>query len=235
MGYHSSPKFSMASMHRSVQVKNPNKPFSSPHKVQVTHSMPPHKIEIFKSMENWAEENVLIYLKPVEKCWQPQDFLPDPASDGFMRASPSSWQLGQGHGPLKRTGTVTFLVSLSVWKSRHETHREDDPVFDWGWNGWADGKQSVPFIHLYFISRKGNFISHGNTARLTKQHGDKTWLKQHEEENHHAGLLMMANSLCERWSVEKLTGLSSEGKNARDYVWVSLKIEKAGGESSRKG
>ena len=45
--------------------------------------MPPHKIEIFKSMENWVEENVLIHLKPVEKCWQPQDFLPDPASDGF--------------------------------------------------------------------------------------------------------------------------------------------------------
>ena len=49
--------------------------------------------------------------------------------------APAHGQLGQGHGPLKRTGTVTFLVSLSVWKSRHETHREDDPVFDWGWNG----------------------------------------------------------------------------------------------------
>ena len=45
--------------------------------------MPPQKIEIFKSMENWAEQNILIHLKPVEKCWQPQDFLPDPASDGF--------------------------------------------------------------------------------------------------------------------------------------------------------
>ncbi|WJZ88277.1 hypothetical protein VitviT2T_007594 [Vitis vinifera] len=85
MGYHSSPKFSMASMHRSVsrEIKNTKKTSSSPLKVQVTHSMPPHKIEIFKSMENWVEENVLIHLKPVEKCWQPQDFLPDPASDGF--------------------------------------------------------------------------------------------------------------------------------------------------------
>jgi|UniRef100_A0A2N9I5K7 acyl-[acyl-carrier-protein] desaturase len=51
--------------------------------VQVTHSMPPQKIEIFKSMENWADQNILVHLKPVEKCWQPQDFLPDPASDGF--------------------------------------------------------------------------------------------------------------------------------------------------------
>ncbi|KAL3825023.1 hypothetical protein ACJIZ3_021052 [Penstemon smallii] len=61
------------------------KPFSPPREVhvQVTHSMPPQKIEIFKSMEDWAENNLLTHLKPVEKSWQPQDFLPDPASDGF--------------------------------------------------------------------------------------------------------------------------------------------------------
>ncbi|XP_047955361.1 stearoyl-[acyl-carrier-protein] 9-desaturase, chloroplastic-like [Salvia hispanica] len=52
-------------------------------RVQVTHSMPPHKIEILKSIEGWAHDNILVHLKPVEKCWQPQDFLPDPASDGF--------------------------------------------------------------------------------------------------------------------------------------------------------
>jgi acyl-[acyl-carrier-protein] desaturase len=45
--------------------------------------MPPQKLEIFKSMENWAEENLLVLLKPVESCWQPQDFLPEPESDGF--------------------------------------------------------------------------------------------------------------------------------------------------------
>ncbi|GLT34950.1 hypothetical protein SLA2020_094380 [Shorea laevis] len=45
----------------------------------------PEKIEIFKSLDDyWSEKNLLIHLKPVEKCWQPQDFLPDPASDGFI-------------------------------------------------------------------------------------------------------------------------------------------------------
>ena len=40
----------------------------------------------------------------------------------------------------------------------------------------------------------------------------------------------------ERWSVEKLTGLSSEGEKCSGLcLRVSLKIEKAGGESSRKG
>ena len=45
--------------------------------------MPPQKIEIFKSLDDWAEKNILVHLKPVEKCWQPSDFLPDPASEGF--------------------------------------------------------------------------------------------------------------------------------------------------------
>lgn len=69
----------------SREVENLKKPFSPPREVhvQVTHSMPPQKIEIFKSLEGWAEQNLLTLLKPVEKSWQPQDFLPDPASDGF--------------------------------------------------------------------------------------------------------------------------------------------------------
>lgn len=70
------------------EVDNIKKPFSPPREVhvQVTHSMPPQKIEIFKSLEDWAEENILVHLKPVEKCWQPQDFLPEPESEGFLES-----------------------------------------------------------------------------------------------------------------------------------------------------
>lgn len=50
---------------------------------QISHSLPPEKIEIFKSLESWAEDNILPILKPVEDSWQPQDFLPDSSSDGF--------------------------------------------------------------------------------------------------------------------------------------------------------
>ncbi|KAL6988676.1 Stearoyl-[acyl-carrier-protein] 9-desaturase 7, chloroplastic [Sarracenia purpurea var. burkii] len=77
----------MASTLNSVPsvVENEKKPFSPPREVhvQVTHSMPPQKIEIFQSLDDWAEKNILVHLKPVEKCWQPADFLPDPASEGF--------------------------------------------------------------------------------------------------------------------------------------------------------
>ncbi|KAE8665114.1 desaturase [Hibiscus syriacus] len=60
------------------------RPFMAPKLVhQASHTMPPHKIEIFKSLDYWARDNILIHLKQVDKCWQPKDFLPDPSSDGF--------------------------------------------------------------------------------------------------------------------------------------------------------
>lgn len=50
---------------------------ASPARHQTTHSMPPEKLEIFKSIESWVSESVLPLLKPVEKCWQPSEFLPN--------------------------------------------------------------------------------------------------------------------------------------------------------------
>ncbi|KAL6992296.1 Stearoyl-[acyl-carrier-protein] 9-desaturase 7, chloroplastic [Sarracenia purpurea var. burkii] len=61
-----------------IQTSRVHKPRS-----RITHSMLPEKLEIFKSLEGWAEKNMLPYLKPVEKCWQPQQFLPDPTSEEF--------------------------------------------------------------------------------------------------------------------------------------------------------
>ncbi|KAK1276657.1 hypothetical protein QJS04_geneDACA010086 [Acorus gramineus] len=64
--------------------KKKKQPPLSPPRDQVTHSMPAEKAEIFKSLNEWASENVLVHLKPVEKSWQAQDFLPEPSSDGFI-------------------------------------------------------------------------------------------------------------------------------------------------------
>ncbi|TKY56027.1 Acyl-of acyl-carrier-protein desaturase 6 [Spatholobus suberectus] len=48
-----------------------------PLKARKTHSMPPEKLEIFKSLEGWTSQRVLPLLKPVEQSWQPQNFIPD--------------------------------------------------------------------------------------------------------------------------------------------------------------
>ncbi|XP_010911760.1 stearoyl-[acyl-carrier-protein] 9-desaturase 1, chloroplastic [Elaeis guineensis] len=50
---------------------------AAPLRRNVTHSMPPEKVEVFKSLEGWASDALLPLLKPVEACWQPTDFLPD--------------------------------------------------------------------------------------------------------------------------------------------------------------
>ncbi|KAG5600429.1 hypothetical protein H5410_031799 [Solanum commersonii] len=51
-----------------------------PSRHQVTHSMPPEKkLKSFKSLESWVSKNILPLRKPVEKCWQPIEFLPDPS------------------------------------------------------------------------------------------------------------------------------------------------------------
>jgi acyl-[acyl-carrier-protein] desaturase len=68
-----SPKLSMASTMYSSSNANLVRPM-----------IPAEKLEIFKSMDDWVRSNILTLLKPVEKSWQPQDFLPNPASDGFI-------------------------------------------------------------------------------------------------------------------------------------------------------
>ncbi|RVW69300.1 Stearoyl-[acyl-carrier-protein] 9-desaturase, chloroplastic [Vitis vinifera] len=342
MGYHTSPKFSVASMHRSVSREVTKKTSSSPRKVQVTHSMPPHKIEIFKSMENWVEENVLIHLKPVEKCWQPQDFLPDPASDGFherveelqerAKGTPDDYFVVLVGDMITEEALPTYQTLLNITDGiQDETGASPTSWATWtrAWTAeenrhgdllnktcnqsagfWANIFKKIRYKHqielcfsfllvgssskdvqmennpyLFFIytsfQERATFISHGNTARLANQHGDKSLAQisgiiASDEKRHETaytkiveklfeidpngtvlafadrmrkkitmpGLLMydgcdddlfehfsaVAQRLgvytakdyvdnleffVERWNVEKLTGLSSEGRKLR--------------------
>lgn len=53
---------------------------------QVLHSIEPARLDIIRSMEadGWVEEQLTRMLKPVEKCWQPADMLPDGADPDFL-------------------------------------------------------------------------------------------------------------------------------------------------------
>ncbi|PUZ39870.1 hypothetical protein GQ55_9G378100 [Panicum hallii var. hallii] len=46
----------------------------------------PEKAEVLRSLDGWAESNLLPLLKPVERSWQPHDLLPDSSSPGFREA-----------------------------------------------------------------------------------------------------------------------------------------------------
>jgi acyl-[acyl-carrier-protein] desaturase len=69
-----------------VRFPPPISAVATPLRHQKTHSMPPEKAEVFKSLEGWASQRVLPLLRPVEQCWQPHSMLPDPAlpSDDFF-------------------------------------------------------------------------------------------------------------------------------------------------------
>ncbi|XP_047970920.1 stearoyl-[acyl-carrier-protein] 9-desaturase, chloroplastic-like [Salvia hispanica] len=153
------PKFVVASALPSpskfrVQVKKPSH-------IQVTHSMPPQKVEIFKSLESWAYDNVLIHLKPVEKCWQAQDFLPDPASDG------RAWTAEENrHGDL-----LNMYLYLSGRVDMKQIEKTIQYLIGSGMDVKTENNPYLGFIYTSFQER-ATFISHGNTARQAKEHGD---------------------------------------------------------------
>uniref|UniRef100_A0A2P2M513 Acyl-[acyl-carrier-protein] desaturase n=3 Tax=Rhizophora mucronata TaxID=61149 RepID=A0A2P2M513_RHIMU len=221
-----SPKFSMASTvkYGSKEVESLKKPFMPLREVhvQVTHSMPPQKIEIFKSMEGWAEQNILVHLKPVEKCWQPQDFLPDPASDGFdekvkelrerAKEIPDDYfvvlvgdmiteealptyqtMLNTLDGVRDETGASlsSWAIWTRAWTAEENRHgdllnkylylcgrvdmRQIEKTIQYligsGMDPRTENSPYLGFIYTSFQER-ATFISHGNTARLAKEHGD---------------------------------------------------------------
>lgn len=84
-GHAWNPRGQSSTLHRlrppttTVRFPPPISAVATPLRHQKTHTMPPEKAEVFKSLEGWASQCVLPLLKPVEQCWQPQSMLPDPA------------------------------------------------------------------------------------------------------------------------------------------------------------
>lgn len=312
------------------------KPFSPPREVhvQVTHSMPPEKIEIFKSLEGWAEENLLVHLKPVEKCWQPQDYLPDPASEGFhdqlkelrerakeipddlyvvlvgdmiteealptyqtmlntldgvkdeTGASPTSWAIWTRAWTAEENRHGDLLNKYLYLSGRVDMRSIEKTIQYLIGSGMDPRTENNPYLGFVYTSfqERATFVSHGNSARLAKEHGDFKMAQicgiiASDEKRHETAYTKIVEKLFEidpdgtvlafadmmkkkismpahlmydghddnlfdhfsavaqrlgvytardyadileflvgRWEVEKLTGLSSEGQKAQDYV-----------------
>ncbi|KAK8519459.1 hypothetical protein V6N13_133382 [Hibiscus sabdariffa] len=221
-----SPKFLMASPLRSPSKKVENmKNTSMPHQevqVQVSHSIPPQKIEMFKSLDDWVGDNILIHLKPTEKSWQPQDFLPDSKSDGFYEqvkelqerakeipddhfvalvgdmiteeALPTyQTMLNITHGIRDETGAslTSWAIWTRAWTAEENRHgdllnkylylsgrvdmRQIEKTIQYLIGSGMDVKlENNPyriFIYTSFQER-ATFVSHKNTAKLVREHGD---------------------------------------------------------------
>ncbi|EOY08602.1 Plant stearoyl-acyl-carrier-protein desaturase family protein [Theobroma cacao] len=219
-------RVSMASTLHSTpkEVNNLKKPYCPPREVhvQVTHSMPPEKIELFKTLNDWAEKNILVLLKPVESSWQPSDFLPLPESEGFYdqvkelrercKELPDDYFVVLVGDMITEEALPTYQTMLNTLDGvRDETGASLTPWAIWtrAWtaeenrhgdllnrylylSGRVDMKQiektiqyligsgmdpkteNNPYLGFIYTSfqERATFISHGNTARLAKEHGD---------------------------------------------------------------
>ncbi|OMO50147.1 Ribosomal protein L22/L17 [Corchorus capsularis] len=164
---------------------------------QVTHSMPPEKIEIFKSMENRATKNVLVHLNQVEKSWQPQDFLPAPESEGFYEQVKELRERSREIGDeylVVLVGNMITEEALPTYQTvintldgtRDETGASLTPWAIWlrAWtaeeNCHGDLLNKIPNLkttptmdsYTLHFQERATFISHGNIARLVKAHED---------------------------------------------------------------
>ncbi|XP_051140085.1 stearoyl-[acyl-carrier-protein] 9-desaturase 6, chloroplastic-like [Andrographis paniculata] len=195
-----------------------------PPSYQITHSMAPEKVEVFKSLEPWATRNLLPLLKPVEKCWQPSDFLPDPSlpDDEFMDKVLSLRKSSNGLPNdyfVVLVGDMVTEEAIPTYQSminlcdgiKDDTGASQSPWATWtrGWTaeenrhgdllrsylylsgrvdmlsiektvqyligaGMNIGVENNPYLGYVYVSfqERATFISHGNTARLAKEHGD---------------------------------------------------------------
>ncbi|KAK1310793.1 hypothetical protein QJS10_CPA08g01296 [Acorus calamus] len=190
----------------------------------VTHSMPPEKVEVFKSLEGWAERAVLPHLKPVENCWQPSDFVPDPSgpSGSFedevraLRARaaglPDEYWVVLVGDMVTEEALPTYQTMINTLDGvRDETGSASNPWAIWtrAWtaeenrhgdllgrylylsgrvdmrmvertiqyligSGMEPGTENNPYLGFVYTSfqERATAVSHGNTARLAKGHGD---------------------------------------------------------------
>ncbi|EFJ20424.1 hypothetical protein SELMODRAFT_108612 [Selaginella moellendorffii] len=106
---------------------------------QIMHWLSPEKIEMYKSLESWAEESILPFLRPVEKCWQPQDYLPEPSSESFydevreLRERAESLRFCLVGDMTTEEALPTYLTMLNTLDgTRDETGASPSPWAVWG-------------------------------------------------------------------------------------------------------
>ncbi|KAL5853863.1 hypothetical protein ACOSQ3_008981 [Xanthoceras sorbifolium] len=184
--------------------------------------MAPQKLEIFKSLEGWAEHNMLMHLKPVDKAWQPSDFLPEPESEEFQdqvkelrercREIPDEYLfvlVGEmiteeaiptyqsvmnsldGVGDETAASLSPWAVWIRAWSAEENRHgdllnkylylsgrvdmKQIEKTIQYLIASGMDAKfENNPYNGFIYTSfqERATFISHGNTAKLVKDHGD---------------------------------------------------------------
>ncbi|KAB1226191.1 Acyl-[acyl-carrier-protein] desaturase, chloroplastic [Morella rubra] len=123
-------------------------------------TMPPEKVEIFKSMEDWVRNNLITYLKSVEKSWQLQDFLPDPTSKGFFEQVIKEMRLRSRELPddyfVVLVGDMVIEEALPTYQAHlngSDICRDQTGVDETPWATWARGWSAEENRHGDLLNR----------------------------------------------------------------------------------
>ncbi|KAL8130570.1 hypothetical protein V2J09_019725 [Rumex salicifolius] len=215
---------SISTRRRATSLHRPTCAVSRKQPPSAIHRTPESQGEVLKSLEGWASEHMLPFLKPVEESWQPQDYLPDSSlpSDEFaeeVRALqertaelPDDYLVVLVGDMITEDALPTYhsLVSTThgfvtdsnagpwaTWNRRWtaEENRHGDLLRSYLYlsgrvdmamvertvqyligSGMEVGLNRSPYTGLVYTSfqERATFVSHGNTARLAKHHGDTT-------------------------------------------------------------
>ncbi|XP_078437968.1 stearoyl-[acyl-carrier-protein] 9-desaturase, chloroplastic-like [Wolffia australiana] len=184
--------------------------------------MDQEKLEVLASMDSWVEENILPLLRPVEKSWQPQDFLPEPSNGAFLdevrelqrraKEIPDEFyvclvgdmvteealptyqsMLNRINGMTDDTGhsQAPWAVWTRAWSAEENRHgdllnrylylsgrvdmRRVEMTIQYligaGMVLPLEGNPYMGYVYTSFQER-ATFISHSNTARHARKHGD---------------------------------------------------------------
>ncbi|XP_059457671.1 stearoyl-[acyl-carrier-protein] 9-desaturase, chloroplastic-like [Corylus avellana] len=159
-----SPKFSVTS---TLYISSKGKAMSLGHgNVNTVHPMLPEKVEIFKSMEEWVRSDILTLLKPIEKSWQPQDFLPNPTSYGFIeqlnelrertKDIPDDYFVVLVGDMITEEALPTYQALINGTKIFHdETGSDNTPWATWarGWSAEENRHGDLLNKYLYLSGR----------------------------------------------------------------------------------
>nr|ABP57425.1 stearoyl-ACP-desaturase [Haematococcus lacustris]ABU84867.1 stearoyl-ACP-desaturase [Haematococcus lacustris] len=133
---------------------------------QIAHSITHERLELVRGMGDYMEANVVPLLKPVDKCWQPNDLLPHSEEPDFLdkvhdlrkRAAclPDDYLVVFAGDLITEEALPTYMTMLNTLDGvRDETGASNTPWANWtrAWTAEENRHGDVMNKYIYLTGR----------------------------------------------------------------------------------
>jgi len=117
------------------------------------------KFEVIQSIEGFVAERLPTLLRPVNECWQPSDFLPDPMNDDFADQHRALREQGSGLSPdllIVLVGdmiTEEALPTYQTWLNQLNGLSDKTGMSETPWAKWSRGWTAEENRHGDLLNR----------------------------------------------------------------------------------